>query len=44
MCPNCSSNSSTFLGRLGAVIWLRCRMCGTDFEGNPNTYPMGRID
>lgn len=44
MCTNCNSANSYYLGLLGQIVWLRCRDCGTTFEGNLNTYPQGRID
>lgn len=30
-CPHCNGEP-TLLGRLGQLLWFRCRYCGTDFS------------
>lgn len=31
LCPNCYSDETTELGRLGAFMWVRCRYCGWEY-------------
>lgn len=30
-CPRCGSPFASVLGRLGRLLWFRCRACGFDF-------------
>lgn len=30
-CPACGDRDHTFLGKLGRLLWFRCRACGTDY-------------
>jgi hypothetical protein len=32
MCPLCGSECLVLLGRLGRLLWLRCRDCGIDLS------------
>jgi len=31
-CPGCESRFRILLGRLGHLVWYRCRACGIDFN------------
>lgn len=31
-CPTCHSDYPLLLGRMGRLIWFRCRYCGLDFH------------
>ncbi len=31
-CPHCGDTLPSLLGRLGYLIWLRCRACGSDYS------------
>ena len=32
MCPHCGDTLASLLGRLGSLIWARCRACGSDYS------------
>lgn len=37
-CPACGWDSSSYLGRLGKLLWFRCVACGIDWHGNAEDW------
>ena len=39
-CPKCKGDQGTLLGRLGNLLWFRCRFCGWEFyiEFTPEVF------
>ena len=36
-CPSCGCDECCILGRLGRLIWFRCRACGIEFSTDVRT-------
>ena len=36
MCPMCGCDEANELGRLGALLWVRCRACGAEYHIDPD--------
>ena len=44
MCPHCGDSLPTLLGRLGSLVWLRCRSCGFDYSAPVDSFTADEID
>jgi hypothetical protein len=43
-CPQCHDRLSTLLGRLGYLVWLRCRACGTEYSLPVDSFSADELD
>lgn len=44
MCPHCGDTLASLLGRLGYLIWLRCRACGSDYSVSVDSLDPTELD
>lgn len=43
-CPHCGDRLASILGRLGYLIWLRCRACGSDYSTPVDSFSADELD